>query len=207
MGATCAHSSMAQYCSGFTVGRVGDLGARLGSESRGKGRSAHWTVRSPKSAPYTRRKQFVHLEPALARPSCNASGKRLRSQRCGSNSMRLAALLQLLATTFHDSAAERDLLGLFCAALFLRLPARPLWCGSAELLCCGSSRPQLRHREGGQQRWTMKCGGSMRGVCQVAMPISPTLPANLFCFLTLPCGHDSRFRAFSQHVQRGQEMP
>ena len=111
MGATCAHSSMAQYCSGFTGGRVGDLGARLGSESRGKGRSAHWTVRSPKPAPYTRRKQFIHLEPTLARPSCNASGKRLRSQRCGSNSMRLAALLQLLATTFHDSAAGEGFAG------------------------------------------------------------------------------------------------
>lgn len=163
MGATCAHSSMAQYCSRFTVGRVGGLGARLGSESRGKGGSAHWTVRSPKSAPYTRRKQYIRLKPVLARPSCDASGKRLRSQR---------ALLQLLATTFHDSAAEEGFAGSL-RRFVSSPPSTTLWCGSAVML----SRPQLRHRD-------HECGGSMRGVCHSPPreAISPTLPINLFVF-------------------------
>lgn len=140
MGATCAHSSMAQYCSRFTVGRVGGLGARLGSESRGKGGSAHWTVRSPKSAPYTRRKQYIRLKPVLARPSCDASGKRLRSQR---------ALLQLLATTFHDSAAGEGFAGSLRRFVSSPPSTTPLVWQCSNVVVAASAAPS------GKQRWTM----------------------------------------------------
>ena len=57
-----------------------------------------------------------------------------------------------------------------------------------------------------------ECSGSMRGVYhspprEVAMPISPILSINLFVFSLCRANHDSRFRAFSQHVQSRQEMP
>jgi hypothetical protein len=166
MGATCAHSSMAQYCSRFTVGRVGGLGARLGSESRGKGGSAHWTVRSPKSAPYTRRKQYIRLKPVLARPSCDASGKRLRSQR---------ALLQLLATTFHDSAAGEGFAGSLRRFVSSPPSTTPLVWQCSNVVVAASAASSGKHHE---------CGGSMRGVCHSPPreAISPTLPINLFVF-------------------------